>query len=155
LLDLFDDGRLDAAIVQRVDDRRDGETLAVERFGWFGAERFEFRKGDPLRIAALSPTCGVRNLAAEVLDKAGISWCEVFLGGGSSAVHAAVSAGLAVAPLSYRVAPADTVDMTEKLDLPLLPSAEVVLHSSLTDPRSRAALRVLAAAFREHRTRTA
>ncbi|MGO4683529.1 LysR substrate-binding domain-containing protein [Hyphomicrobium sp. 2TAF46] len=151
LLDLFDHGRLDAAIIQREDDRRDGETLAHERFGWFASQGFEHRQGEPLRLAALAPTCGVRNIATHALDAAGIRWTEVFLGGGSSAVHAAVSAGLAVAPLSYRIAPAGTVDVGERLGLPPLPSSEVVLHSSLTDQRSRAALRALAAAFREHR----
>ena len=151
LLHLFDQGRLDAAIIQREDDRRDGETLAHERFGWFAMQGYEHRQGEPLRLAALTPTCGVRNIATQALDAAGIRWTEVFLGGGSSAVHAAVSAGLAVAALSYRIAPVGTVDVGEQLGLPPLPSSEVVLHSSLTDQRSRAALRALAAAFREHR----
>jgi DNA-binding transcriptional LysR family regulator len=151
LLSLFDQGGLDAAIVLRHDDRRDGERLAHERFGWFAAESFEHRQGEPLRLAALSPTCGVRNNATQALDAAGIQWTEVFLGGGPSAVHAAVAAGLAIAPLSHRIAPAGTVDVGERLGLPPLPTSEVVLHSSLTDPRSRAALRVLATAFREHR----
>jgi DNA-binding transcriptional LysR family regulator len=150
LLDLFDHGLLEAAIVQREDDRRDGETLAQERFGWFATEGFEHRQGEPIRLAALAPTCGVRNVATRLLDDAGIAWVEVFLGGGSTAVHAAVSAGLAIAPLSYRIAPANTVDVSLRLGLPELPPSEVVLHSSLTDQRSRAALRVLAAAFREH-----
>jgi DNA-binding transcriptional LysR family regulator len=140
------------AIVHREDDRRDGETLSHERFGWFAAQAFEHRQGEPLRLAALAPTCGVRNLATQALDAAGIKWTEVFLGGGSSAVHAAVVAGLAIAPLSYRIAPSGTIDIGEKLGLPKLPPSEVVLHSSLTDRRSRAALGVLAAAFREHRT---
>jgi DNA-binding transcriptional LysR family regulator len=81
LLDLFDQGRLDAAIIQREDDRRDGETLVHDRFGWFAAQGFEHRQGEPLRLAALNPTCGVRNLATRALDAAGIGWTEVFLGG--------------------------------------------------------------------------
>ena len=151
LLDLFDRGELDAAIVQREDDRRDGEKLANERFGWFATPGFEHRCGEPLRLAALAPACRVRDIATRALDEAGVQWTEVFLGGGSSAVLAAVSAGLAVAALSYRVAPLGTVDIGERYGLPLLPSAEVVLHSSLTDKRSREALQALAAAFREHR----
>lgn len=151
LLDLFDRGELDAAIVQRDDDRRDGEKLANERFGWFAAPGFEHRCGEPLRLAALAPACRVRDIATRALDEAGVQWTEVFLGGGSSAVLAAVSAGLAVAALSYRVAPLGTVDIGDRYGLPPLPSGEVVLHSSLTDKRSREALRALAAAFREHR----
>jgi DNA-binding transcriptional LysR family regulator len=154
LLDLFDRGELDAAIVQREDDRRDGEKLANERFGWFAAPGFEHRCGEPLRLAALAPACRVRDIATRALDDAGVQWTEVFLGGGSSAVLAAVSAGLAVAALSYRVAPLGTVDIGERYSLPALPSSEVVLHSSLTDQRSREALRALAAAFRAHRPPT-
>jgi DNA-binding transcriptional LysR family regulator len=151
LLDAFDRGSLDAAIVRREDDRRDGEVLSQERFGWFASPRFEHRTGDPLRLASLAASCGVRNVATRELDTAGVSWVEVFLGGGMTAVIAAVSAGLAIAPMAHRVAPVGVVEIGERLGLPALPSSEVVLHSTLSDTRSRSALRTLAAAFREHR----
>lgn len=151
LLDAFDRGELDAAIIRREDDRRDGEVLGPEHFGWFAAPQFQYRKGEPLRLAALSPACGVRDIATRTLDAAGIAWNEVFLGGGSSAVTAAVSAGLAAAVFSRRLAPAGTIDVSRQFGLPSLPSSEIVLHSTLTDQRSREALRTLAAAFREHR----
>ncbi|WP_292226207.1 LysR family transcriptional regulator [Brevundimonas sp.] len=152
LLDAFDRGELDAAIIRREEDRRDGETLGPEHFGWFAAPQFERRTGEPLRLAALSPACGVRDLATRALDQAGMSWSEVFLGGGSSAVDAAVAAGLATSVFSRRLAPAGTVDIGERFGLPPLPSSEIVLHSTLTDPKSKAALRTIASAFREHRT---
>jgi DNA-binding transcriptional LysR family regulator len=151
LLDAFDRGEIDAAIIRREDDRRDGEVLGPEHFGWFATPGFEHREGEPVRLAALSPSCGVRDIATRALDTAGISWTEVFLGGGSSAVLAAVSADVAIAALSYRVAPAGTVEVGEKFRLPALPSSEIVLHSALTDLKLREALRILAAAFREHR----
>jgi len=151
LLDAFDRGELDAAIIRREDDRRDGEILGPEHFGWFATPDFEHREGEPLRLAALSPTCGVRDIATRALDAAGIAWTEVFLGGGSSAITAAVSAGLAVSAFSLRLAPSGTVEVSERFKLPQLPSSEIVLHSTLSDSKSRAALRTLAAAFREHR----
>lgn len=151
LLDAFDRGVLDAAIVRREDDRRDGERLSQERFGWFAAPGFEHRQGDPLRLASLAASCGVRNIATRTLDATGIGWVEVFLGGGMAAVSAAVTAGLAVAALARRVAPVGVVDVGEKLGLPPLPSSEIVLHSTLSDARSRGALRTIAATFREHR----
>ncbi len=154
LLDAFDRGALDAAIVRREDDRRDGEVLSQERFGWFAAPGFEHRKGDALRLASLAASCGVRNIATRALDAANVSWVEVFLGGGTAAVTAAVSAGLAVAVLAHRVVPVGVVEVGEKLGLPPLPSSKIVLHSTLSDARSRGALRTLAAAFREHRAPT-
>jgi DNA-binding transcriptional LysR family regulator len=155
LLDAFNQGLLDAAIVRREDDRRDGEVLSQERFGWFAAPGFEHREGDVLRLASLAPSCGVRNVATRALDAAGVSWAEVFLGGGTAAVTAAVSAGLAVAALAHRVVPVGVIEVSEKLGLPPLPSSEIVLHSTLSDALSRGALRTIAAAFREHRASTA
>jgi len=151
LLDAFDRGELDAAIVRREDDRRDGEVLGPEHFGWFAAPQFEHRQGEPVRLAALAPSCGVRDIATRALDGIGIPWTEVFLGGGSSVVTAAVSAGLAIGAFSCRLAPPGTVEVSQRFGLPDLPSSEIMLHSTLTDTKSREALRTLAAAFREHR----
>ncbi|MBN9232347.1 MULTISPECIES: LysR family transcriptional regulator [Phyllobacteriaceae] len=155
LLDAFDRGKLDAAIVRREDDRRDGEVLGPEHFGWFATPDFHHRQGEPIRLAALAPACGVRDLATRTLNDAGIPWVEVFLGGGSSVVTAAVSAGLATAVFSSRLAPPGTVEISRKFGLPEVPSSEIVLHSTLTDRRSREALRILACAFREHRATAA
>ncbi|MBB1594057.1 LysR family transcriptional regulator [Achromobacter sp. UMC46] len=151
LLDAFDNGDLEAVIVGQEDDRRDGEDLGPEHFSWFAAPGFEWRAGDPLRMAALMPCCQVRNTAIQALDRSDIAWNEVFVGGGY-AVMAAVSAGLAVGALACRLAPADTIDVGERFALPALPSSRVMLHSTLTDSRSRDALRTIAAAYREHRS---
>jgi DNA-binding transcriptional LysR family regulator len=74
----------------------------------------------------------------------------VFLGG-TAAISAALSAGLAVSAFPRRLAPADAIDVGDALGLPPIPSLALVLHSSLTDPRSKDALRAITAAFREHR----
>jgi DNA-binding transcriptional LysR family regulator len=153
LLDAFDRGAIDAAIVRKEDDRRDGEVLCEERFGWFAAPEFIHHHGEPLRLASLSASCGVRNGATRALDTVGMEWIEVFLGGGMAAVIAAVSAGIAVGALAHRVVPAGVVDVGAKFGLPPVPSSEIVLHSSLSDARSRSALRTLTAAFRERRSK--
>lgn len=152
LLDAFDSGDLDAVIVRQEDDRRDGEDLGPEHFGWFAAPQFNHQPGKPLRVAALAPCCGVRDIAIRALTSESIEWNEVFVGGGHSAVMAAVSAGLAVAAFSCRLAPADTIEIGQHFGLPELPSSRIMLHSILTDRRSRDALRTLAAAYREHRS---
>jgi DNA-binding transcriptional LysR family regulator len=151
LLDAFDRGEIDAAIIDREDDRRDGEVLAPEHFGWFATPDFVYRAGEPLRLAASSPSCRIRNVATRALDNAGISWTEVFLGCGSFAVADAVAAGLAASMLPCRLAPAGTIEVSRQFGLPALPSSEIVLLSTLSDAKSREALRTLATAFREHR----
>jgi len=149
VLAAFDDGALDAAIVLRHDGkRRDGEVLFKEEFGWMGTTEFNVRPGDPLRLATQAEPCSVRAMATRSLDAAGISWTEVFVGGGVATIGAAVSAGLAVAALARRVAPVGTLDLGTRLGLPILPTLDVMLHSSLTDARARGALRTLGAAFR-------
>lgn len=151
LLDSFDDGRLDSIIIRSDDDRRDGEILGPEHFGWYAAPGFTLRPDEPMPMAGLSPCCMVRELAVPLLSRAAIAWQEVFIGG-TSAIAAALSAGLAVAPFPRRLAPADVMDVGEVFGLPPLPSLSLVLHSSLSDQRTKETLRAITAAFREHRT---
>jgi len=73
------------------------------------------------------------------------------VGGGHAAVMAAVSAGLAVAAFSCRLAPPDTIEVSQRFGLPRLPSSRIVLHSMLTDARSRDVLRTLIATYHEAR----
>lgn len=148
LMDAFDRGTLDAVIVRREDDRRDGERLLRERLAWFAAPHWGRDPAQPLRLASLAVTCGVRNVATRALDEAGIAWTEVFIGGGIGAVGAAVSAGLAVAAMPCSVAPAGTLDVGPGLGLPRLPDSDVVLHGRLTHPEARRALNTLAASWR-------
>jgi DNA-binding transcriptional LysR family regulator len=144
----FDRGELDAVIVRREGERRDGETLLKDRFGWFASPTFRHRAGEPLRLATLTHSCGVRAMAVRALDAAQIPWVETFIGGGIAAVTAAVVAGLAVAPLARRVAPAGALDIGPTIPLPELAGSEVVLYSRVSDPRLAGAVRALAAAFR-------
>jgi DNA-binding transcriptional LysR family regulator len=148
LLRSFDKGRLDAVIVLRDAGRRDGEKLLANEFGWFAASRFRYRPGEPLRLASLAPHCGVRAMAIRALDRAKIDWVESFVGGGVSAVCAAVASGFAAAALARRIAPPQAVDIGRVHGLPPLRRSDVMLHSRISDPRRRAALRTLAAAFR-------
>jgi DNA-binding transcriptional LysR family regulator len=147
VLEAFDAGELDAAIALRETRRRDGEVLFEAPFGWMAAPDFNRSPGEPLRLATQAEPCSVRAMAVDALDGAGIPWTEVFVGGGIATIGAALSAGLAVAALARRVAPADTVDLGPRLGLPPLPSREVMLHSKRSDARARRALRTLGAAF--------
>lgn len=153
LLAAFDRNELDAAIVRREGSRNDGEVLVEELFGWFAAPTWQHRVGEPLRLATLAAPCGVRAVAIKALDAANVPWTEVFIGGGVMAVAAAVSAGLGVAALAQRVAPAGAVDVGERLGLPPMPPSAIVLYARATEVRSREMLRALGAAFRGAVTR--
>jgi DNA-binding transcriptional LysR family regulator len=148
LLDAYDAGALDAVIARQEGSRRDGEPLTEDEFGWFASPRLRWPRGETLRLATLAPPCGVRAIAIRALDRAGLKWSEVFVGGGVTAVVAAALAGLAVAPLARRIAPSGVVDVGPAQGLPRLGSSKVMLHSNVSEPAKLAALRTLAATFR-------
>jgi DNA-binding transcriptional LysR family regulator len=148
LLDAHDAGALDAVIARQEGSRRGGEPLIEDEFGWFASPRLRWRRGESLRLATLAPPCGVRAIAIRALDKAGVEWSEVFIGGGVTAVVAAALAGLAVAPLARRIAPPGMVDIGAAHGLPRIGTSKVMLHSKVGDSAKLAALRTLAATFR-------
>ena len=148
LLDDYDSGKLDAVIVRQDAGRRGGEKLAEDEFGWFASPRLKWRRGERLPLATLAPPCGVRAIAVRALEKAGVEWSEVFIGGGVTAVAAAALAGLAVAPLARRIARPGMVDIGPEHGLPRMGISKVLLHSKVGDPAKLAALRTLAATFR-------
>ncbi|CAO3456060.1 Transcriptional regulator, LysR family [Azospirillum largimobile] len=148
LLQSFDRRELDSVIVRLHAGRNDGQLLTEEQFGWFAAPSWQHRADEPLPIATMAEPCGVRALAGQLLDGAGVPWTEIFVGGGVTAVAAAVTAGLGVAALSPRMVPFGAVDVGPRLGLPTLPRLPVVLHTRVKDGRPREALAGLAAAFR-------
>lgn len=148
LLQSFDRRELDSAIVRLHFGRSDGEILAEEKFGWFAAPGWQHRAGEPLPLATMAEPCGVRAMAEQFLDAAGLPWTEVFVGGGVATVAAAVMAGLGIAALSPRMVPLGAVDVGPWLGLPELPRLPVLLHSRVREGRAAEALAALGAAFR-------
>ena len=146
--DAYDAGALDAVIVRQEGSRRGGEKLTEDEFGWFASRRLMLPNGEPLPLAMLAPPCSVRAIAVRALDKAGVPWRERFVGGGVTAVVAAALAGLAIAPLARRIAPAGLIDIGPAHKLPKLGRSKVMLHSKVSDPAKLAALRAVAATFR-------
>jgi DNA-binding transcriptional LysR family regulator len=117
-------------IVRLQAGRSDGEIITEEKFGWFAAPSWQHRAGEPLPLATMAEPCGVRALAGQLLDEAGVPWTEIFEGGG---VAAAVMAGLGVAALAPRMLPFGAIDVGPKLGLPDLPRLPVLLHSRVTE----------------------
>jgi DNA-binding transcriptional LysR family regulator len=122
--------------------------LTEEKFGWYASPSWRHRAGEPLPIATMAEPCGVRAMAARLLDAAGVPWTEIFVGGGVTAVAAAVMAGLGVAALAPRMLPFGAVDVGPGLGLPDLPRVPVLLHTRVRDGRPRDALVALSAAFK-------
>ncbi|MDU6375985.1 MAG: condensation domain-containing protein, partial [Bradyrhizobium sp.] len=96
---------IEAVIVRLHAGRSDGDLVTEEKFGWFASPNWQPRAGEPLPVATMAESCGVRAMAAQHLDAAGVSWTEILVGGGVAAVVAAVTAGLGVAALAPRMLP--------------------------------------------------
>lgn len=146
LLAAYDSGELDAVVVRREGDRRDGEHLREDEYGWFAVPQFRAPASSPLPLALLAAPCGVRAVAIRALDMAGRGWREAFIGGSVSSVAAAAAAGLAIAPLATRLAPSGCLDHTAELGLPPLAPAKVMLIARSDGP-ARARLLAALAAF--------
>jgi DNA-binding transcriptional LysR family regulator len=144
----FDRREYDAVLVRLHSGRTDGEVLTHENFGWFAAPAWQHRPGEPLPLATMAQPCGVRALAAQLLDEAGVPWTEVFVGGGVPAVAAAVMAGLGVAALAPRMLAFGAVDVGPALGLPQLPPLPILLHSRVRDDRALGGLAALCAALK-------
>ena len=143
LIEQLDKGRLDGVIVCSHASRREGEPVGQEPVSWFAARTFQHSPGEPVPLAVLGRTCNIRDACLKSLDSARIPWRETFVGGGSLAVAAAVTAGLGVAALPRRVAPANALDVSKRFELPPQPSVQVMLHSRVSDKLSRETLRTI------------
>lgn len=147
LLRKYDTGELDAIIIRSGGDRRDGEVLLEDTYGWFAAPSIMPEFNLPVRLVTVRSQCSVRSMAVRALDLAHIPWTDAFVGGEVAAVAAAVEAGIGIAPLANRIAPPSTIDVGPALSLPKLPPAKVVLLSALSKPELKNVVRVLSAAF--------
>lgn len=148
LLQAFDRRELDTVLVREYTRRRSGELLIDEPYAWFAGPGWQHRPDEPLPVATLAEPCGVRVLSSRLLDEAGVPWTQIFVGGGVTAVAAAVMAGLGVAALAPRMLPLGAVDVGQRLGLPPLPRLPVLLHTRVKAGRPREVLAALAAALR-------
>jgi DNA-binding transcriptional LysR family regulator len=143
----YDRGSYDAILI-RCDQDRHGTPVFEDQVRWFAHPGFVHEPGTPVPLANLAAPCGIRADAIEALQRAGLPSREAFLGGGVLAVAAAASAGIAVAALAARLAPADTIDVGERLRLPPLPPSPIYLLNRRNDRQTRETLRYFIAACR-------
>ena len=143
LVEQLDKGLLDGVIVCSFADRREGKSVGQEPVSWFASGTFQHSSDQPLPIATLGRTCNIRDTCMKSLDRAGIAWRESFIGGSSPGVAAAVAAGLGVAAMPKRIAPADAVDVSKRFGLPPQPAVPVMLHSRVSDQQSRDTLETI------------
>lgn len=143
--ELFNGGELDLAIIRREANSAEGEVLGEDPLVWLGPAEWVMPNG-PVPLAVLPPPCGVRAMALNALDHAGLAWREAFVGGSCLALGAAVRAGLGIAPLG-RMVSAQFPELRILPELPPLRPSQIVMLARTPDVN--AAARALAASVRD------
>jgi DNA-binding transcriptional LysR family regulator len=99
LVDRIRDGELDLALITHVDGLSTSEVVRVEQLLWVGSARHGAHEESPLPLALGRHTCAWRSAATDVLGEAERPFRIAYVSWNSTAVTAAVMAGLAVSVL--------------------------------------------------------
>lgn len=152
ILQQFENKKIDIAIITQDGDKKGGEYLRQESYGWYGAINMmaEIKK---LPLITLKESCRLRKLIIDLLLEHGKDWYDSFQGGGLNAILAATKMGLGIAPLPLGLlSPVDRlelIDVTERFNLPKIPSASVVVYDNCLDLCSRELLRELVSLIKQ------
>ena len=121
-------GGVDLALTTETDCGRHGETLRTDRLVWVGMPGGDAHLKDPLPVSLGAPTCVFRPVAIEALGKARRDWRAVCEVSRLEPVHAAIEAGLAVAPLLRSSVPERFEILGRHARLPALPEFRINLY---------------------------
>lgn len=138
LLDRAHTGDLDLAIITHVDRRGPADIIRVEQLLWVSSARHGTHEEDPVPLALGRPTCDWRQSAVETLEHAGRPFRILFVSWNSTAVGAAVLAGLAVSVLPESAIRSGMRVLGPSDGFPALPSCKIALIRSRSEPNSLA-----------------
>ena len=122
-------GGVDLALTTETECGRHGETLRTDRLVWVGVPGGDAHLKDPLPVSLGAPTCVFRPVAIEALGKARRDWRAVCEVSRLEPVHAAIEAGLAVAPLLRSSVPERFEILGREARLPALPEFQINLYA--------------------------
>jgi len=121
-------GGVDLALTTETECGRHGETLRTDRLVWVGMPGGDAHLKDPLPVSLGAPTCVFRPVAIEALGKVRRDWRAVCEVSRLEPVHAAIEAGLAVAPLLRSSVPERFEILGRHARLPALPEFRINLY---------------------------
>jgi DNA-binding transcriptional LysR family regulator len=122
-------GGVDLALTTETECGQHGETLRTDRLVWVGVPGGDAHLRDPLPVSLGAPTCVFRPVAIEALGKARRDWRAVCEVSRLEPVHAAIEAGLAVAPLLRSSVPERFAVLGRAARLPALPEFRINLYA--------------------------
>ena len=127
LVEALNGGELDVAIITHVREKGPAEVIRREPLLWVGSQRHAAHEIDPVPLALGRPTCDWRRAALDGLERAGRRHRLLYVSWNSTAVGAAVLAGLAVSVLPESALRPGMRVLGETEGFPRLPAVEIGL----------------------------
>jgi DNA-binding transcriptional LysR family regulator len=127
LIDRVQNGDLDLAIITHVDRHGPSEIVRIEQLLWVSSGRHGVHEERPIPLALGRPTCDWRHSATEALESAGRPFRILYVSWHSTAVGAAVLAGLAVSVLPESAVRSGMRVLGPSDGFPALPSCKIGL----------------------------
>jgi DNA-binding transcriptional LysR family regulator len=127
LIQAMRDGELDVAIITHVREKGPAELVRREPLLWVTSQRHAAQDIEPLPLALGWPTCDWRRAALESLEKVGRRHRLLYVSWNSTAVGAAVLAGLAVSVLPESALRQGMRVLGEHEGFPRLPPVDIGL----------------------------
>lgn len=119
-------GQLDLAFIKRRTGEKQGELVWREPLIWIAASDFILDPAQPVPLIVLASPAITRSVALEALESVGSSWHVVCTSGTQSGIHAALAAGLGVAPHARSLVPQGLTEISSN-DLPPLGDVDFVV----------------------------
>ncbi|WP_375458766.1 LysR substrate-binding domain-containing protein [uncultured Enterovirga sp.] len=121
------DGELDLAIITQVDGHTISEVVRVEQLLWVASARHGVQDENPVPLALGRHTCDWRRAATDALSEAGRPFRMAYVSWYSTAVSAAVVAGLAVSVLPESAIKSGMRILGQREGFPALPTCKIGL----------------------------
>ena len=128
------DGELDLAIITHVDGRGHSEVLRSEQLLWVTSARHAVHDEAVLPLALGRPTCNWRSSAVAALEETGRSFRVAYVSWNSTAVGAAVLAGLAIGVLPESAIRPGMRILGTRDGFPPLPTCRIGLVQGVREP---------------------
>jgi DNA-binding transcriptional LysR family regulator len=134
LLDRVQSNDLDLAIITHLDSRGPSEIIRVEQLLWVTSSRHCIHETDPVPLALGRPTCDWRQSGTAALEGAGRPFRILYVSWNSTAVGAAVLAGLALSVLPESAVRSGMRILGPRDGFPALPSCKIGLVRNRHEP---------------------
>ncbi len=134
LAERLQQGDLDLAIITHVNRRGPAEIVRVEQLLWVTSARHQVHEEDVVPLALGRHTCNWRQSATEALERSGRAFRVLYSSWNSTAVGAAVMAGLAVSVLPESAVRTGMRILGQSDGFPPLPTCRIGLMRGVGDP---------------------